>query len=602
MSEKDKVSNLPMDKDEISFLENSRLVDLDITKKLEIFRKYGGRIEAMENSSLEEKILVKGIMRGYMVYYTLYSCKLHGEEELRELERSLAELYERFTSLRSLYYQTETEEIYCLVGKQRKSAFSVYDISGRKEQDKQKIMQNFILKERKARYLPFSSLLMNVNIFKWNEEDYICIVSLCEQGEGLKRKDRIFEKLFRTAEFAEMDEATRTDEIPILTCANYWRNVLNKMPNYPGLEMQHLGNGLGTEIFVLDDDLARLLSDFPQESDIELKELFLTIWGTVLCKMYNRPEVVIGEAHDGGILAVSPIRIKQDSDMKRVLFDIKEQLYQRKKYNKFSLEEFKQKQNLDLMQGIFLIQNFGESDGSTLITTEMENNTLYQVRPYRIPEVPLQIDYNISSTVMRMVYTYNKRMYDNVDISKFHETFQVLAKGMLEIIKNKFTTSVEEVAERAMRVDTTKIIMNKAVYLKKSILFSSYDTEELLEFTKKCRIVDYQMGETVLEEQMAVSNVYIVATGKVEVSRTNADSFLVPVQILREGSIIGIESVTKDAFSENKYIAYSDSIKLVEIPGTVLWNEAITHPSVAQALIEYQCKQLDKFQSLWIMG
>lgn len=602
MSEKDKVSNLPMDKDEISFLENSRLVDLDITKKLEIFRKYGGRIEAMENSSLEEKILVKGIMRGYMVYYTLYSCKLHGEEELRELERSLAELYERFTSLRSLYYQTETEEIYCLVGKQRKSAFSVYDISGRKEQDKQKIMQNFILKERKARYLPFSSLLMNVNIFKWNEEDYICIVSLCEQGEGLKRKDRIFEKLFRTAEFAEMDEATRTDEIPILTCANYWRNVLNKMPNYPGLEMQHLGNGLGTEIFVLDDDLARLLSDFPQESDIELKELFLTIWGTVLCKMYNRPEVVIGEAHDGGILAVSPIRIKRDSDMKRVLFDIKEQLYQRKKYNKFSLEEFKQKQNLDLMQGIFLIQNFGESDGSTLITTEMENNTLYQVRPYRIPEVPLQIDYNISSTVMRMVYTYNKRMYDNVDISKFHETFQVLAKGMLEIIKNKFTTSVEEVAERAMRVDTTKIIMNKAVYLKKSILFSSYDTEELLEFTKKCRIVDYQMGETVLEEQMAVSNVYIVATGKVEVSRTNADSFLVPVQILREGSIIGIESVTKDAFSENKYIAYSDSIKLVEIPGTVLWNEAITHPSVAQALIEYQCKQLDKFQSLWIMG
>lgn len=602
MSEKDKVSNLPMDKDEISFLENSRLVDLDITKKLEIFRKYGGRIEAMENSSLEEKILVKGIMRGYMVYYTLYSCKLHGEEELRELERSLAELYERFTSLRSLYYQTETEEIYCLVGKQRKSAFSVYDISGRKEQDKQKIMQNFILKERKARYLPFSSLLMNVNIFKWNEEDYICIVSLCEQGEGLKRKDRIFEKLFRTAEFAEMDEATRTDEIPILTCANYWRNVLNKMPNYPGLEMQHLGNGLGTEIFVLDDDLARLLSDFPKESDIELKELFLTIWGTVLCKMYNRPEVVIGEAHDGGILAVSPIRIKQDSDMKRVLFDIKEQLYQRKKYNKFSLEEFKQKQNLDLMQGIFLIQNFGESDGSTLITTEMENNTLYQVRPYRIPEVPLQIDYNISSTVMRMVYTYNKRMYDNVDISKFHETFQVLAKGMLEIIKNKFTTSVEEVAERAMRVDTTKIIMNKAVYLKKSILFSSYDTEELLEFTKKCRIVDYQMGETVLEEQMAVSNVYIVATGKVEVSRTNADSFLVPVQILREGSIIGIESVTKDAFSENKYIAYSDSIKLVEIPGTVLWNEAITHPSVAQALIEYQCKQLDKFQSLWIMG
>lgn len=602
MSDTDKGSIFPKDKEEIAFLEKSRFVDMDVAQKLDIFRKCGGRIEAMENPSLEEKILVKGIKRGYMVYYTLYSYKFQGEEALRELEHSLVELYEKFPSLRSLFYQTESEDIYCLVGKRRKSVFSVYDISGRKEPDKKKIMQNFILKERKTRYLPFSMPMINVNIFKWNEEDYICIVSLCEQGEVLKRKERIFEKLFHTADFVEMDKVSRTDEIPLLTCANYWRSILSKIPNSPNMEMKNFGNGLGTELFVLDDDLAGLLSDFSEESGIELKELFLTIWGTILCKTYNKPEVVIGEAHDGGILAVSPIRIKQDPDMKRILFDIKEQLYQRKKYNKFSLEEFKQKQNLDLMQGIFMIQNFGESDGSRLISLDMCNNTVYQIRPYQIPEVPLQIDYNISSAVMRMVYTYNKRMFDNIAISKFHETFQMLAKGMLEIIKNKFSTSVEKVTEQAMRVDTSKIIMNKAYYLKKSILFDSYEIEELLDFTKQCRVVDYQIGETISEEQSGINNLYIIAKGKVEVSRTNADSFLVPVQILREGGIIGIESLTKDAFSENKYIAYSDSVKLVEVQSTTLWKEVIKHPEIMQALIEYQCKQLDKFQSLWTMG
>jgi signal-transduction protein with cAMP-binding, CBS, and nucleotidyltransferase domain len=153
-----------------------------------------------------------------------------------------------------------------------------------------------------------------------------------------------------------------------------------------------------------------------------------------------------------------------------------------------------------------------------------------------------------------------------------------------------------------MRVDTTKIIMDKAYYLKKSILFDSYEVEELLDFTKQCRVVDYQIGETIMKEQSETNNLYIIAKGKIEVSRTNADSFLVPVQILREGSIFGIESMTKDAFSENKYIAYSDSVKLVEIPSTTLWNEVIKHPPVIQALVEYQCKQLDKFQSLWTMG
>lgn len=600
MSEKS--VKLPMDKAEVAFLENCRYVDMDNAQKLEIFRKCGGRIEAIENLSLEEKILVKGIKRGYMVYYTMYSYKLQGEEALRELEHSLTELYEEFPSLRSIFYQTESEEIYCLVGKRRKSVFSVYDISGRKEQDKKKILQNFVLKERKTRYIPFSMSIINVNIFKWNEEDYVCIVSLCEQGEGLKRKEQILEKLFHTTDFEEMDKVTRTDEIPLLTCANYWRAVLSKMPSAPRLEMQYLGNGLGTELFVLDDDLARLLSTFSKESGIELKELFLTIWGTILCKMYQRTEVVIGEAQDGGVLAVSPVRIKQDSDMKRVLFEVKDQLASRKKYSKFSLEEFKQKQNLDLMQGIFMIQNFGESDGSKLFSLEMCNNVVYQIRPYQIPEVPLQIDYNMSSAVMRMVYTYNKRIYDNVDISKFHETFQMLAKGMLEIIKNKFSTSVDEVAERAMRIDTTKIIMNKAYYLKQSILFDSYEIEELLDFTKQCRVVDYQIGETIVEEQSEINNIYIVAKGKVEVSRTNTDSFLVPVQILREGSIIGIESMKKDAFNENKYIAYSDSVKLVEISSTVLWNEVAKRSAIMQSIIEYQCKQLDKFQSLWIMG
>ena len=76
-------------------------------------------------------------------------------------------------------------------------------ISGRKEQDKKKILQNFVLKERKTRYIPFSMSIINVNIFKWNADDYVCIVSLCEQGEGLKRKEQILEKLFHTTDFEE---------------------------------------------------------------------------------------------------------------------------------------------------------------------------------------------------------------------------------------------------------------------------------------------------------------------------------------------------------------------------------------------------------------
>ena len=585
------------------FLENcASMVELSDAEKLSIYRNYSGRISNIQNVDLEERIIIQSIKNGYTLYYTLYAYRFQGEEELRELEKKLEELYEKYPAFQSLYYEAPTETFYRLVGAKRKSAFSVYDISARKEQDKKLIVQNFLLKERKNPYNPFVKYMLNVNVFKVFENEYFCVLSLCEKGEGLKRKNIIFNTLFRTEAYQHMEHVLDLNDLPVLSCANYWKSVLSELTEQKPPKMKYQNTGIGSELFVLDGELTKLLSSFSKESGIGLKELFFTIWGFVLSKYQKTEEMLIGDADEGGVLTVAPIRVRQTEDIKRLLFDIQEQLKQKKKFSGYSLEEFKRKQMLDIVKDVYVIQNFCEEGGNRLIATNIQEKHIYQVKPYVLPEVPLQIDYNISSASMRMVYTYNRRIYDNTDICNLHEVFQKLAKGMLEIIKEKSAGSIDEVTKQAMKTDVFRIIMNKAQHLKTTKLFTVYEPEKLLNFAQKCRLVDYQMGETILDEQIKTENLYVIAQGRVEVSRTNMESFLTPLQILKEGSVFGIESITKNAFSDNKYMAYTESVKLLEIPAELLKQEFYERPAMMLDFIEYQRQQLNKFQTLWIMG
>jgi len=139
------------------------------------------------------------------------------------------------------------------------------------------------------------------------------------------------------------------------------------------------------------------------------------------------------------------------------------------------------------------------------------------------------------------------------------------------------------------------------MYLKQTPLFASYFEDEFLAFAKKCRVVDYRMGETIVEEQGNVNHLYIIGSGTVEVSRTNLDHYATPIQILQTGDLFGVESVLKDTYVSNSYIVYSDIVKVIEIPRDIMMNEFVSHPEVLLELLELQQQQLSRFQALWSM-
>lgn len=88
-------------------------------------------------------------------------------------------------------------------------------------------------------------------------------------------------------------------------------------------------------------------------------------------------------------------------------------------------------------------------------------------------------------------------------------------------------------------------MINKAE-LKKQILFSELTDTELDSIAKKITVKQYQKGESIFREGEATKGIYLVKSGKVEISKITADGWKQTLAVLTENHIFGELSVIED--------------------------------------------------------
>lgn len=88
-------------------------------------------------------------------------------------------------------------------------------------------------------------------------------------------------------------------------------------------------------------------------------------------------------------------------------------------------------------------------------------------------------------------------------------------------------------------------MINKAE-LKKQILFSELTDTELDSIAKKITIKQYKKGESIFREGEATKGIYLVKSGKVEISKITADGWKQTLAVLAENHIFGELSVIED--------------------------------------------------------
>jgi CRP-like cAMP-binding protein len=88
-------------------------------------------------------------------------------------------------------------------------------------------------------------------------------------------------------------------------------------------------------------------------------------------------------------------------------------------------------------------------------------------------------------------------------------------------------------------------MINKAE-LKKQVLFSDLTDAELDSIAKKISVEKYQKGKPIFKEGEATKGIYLVKSGKVEISKMTADGWKQTLAVLSENHIFGELSVIED--------------------------------------------------------
>jgi CRP-like cAMP-binding protein len=82
--------------------------------------------------------------------------------------------------------------------------------------------------------------------------------------------------------------------------------------------------------------------------------------------------------------------------------------------------------------------------------------------------------------------------------------------------------------------------------LKKQVLFSELNDAELGVISQKIAVESHAKGKSIFKEGEATKGIYLVKSGKVEISKNTPDGWKQPLAILIENQIFGELSVIED--------------------------------------------------------
>jgi CRP-like cAMP-binding protein len=98
--------------------------------------------------------------------------------------------------------------------------------------------------------------------------------------------------------------------------------------------------------------------------------------------------------------------------------------------------------------------------------------------------------------------------------------------------------------------------------LKKQMLFSDLTDTELGTMAQKIAVENYPKGKTIFNEGEPTKGIYLVKSGKVEISKTTADGWKQTLALLSDNHIFGELSVIED---KNTHGATATSIEATEV-------------------------------------
>jgi amino acid adenylation domain-containing protein/non-ribosomal peptide synthase protein (TIGR01720 family)/FkbM family methyltransferase len=421
----------------------------------------------------QEGMLFHALLDGSSSYFEQMSYRLHGEMDVKLVQKSLKSLFKRHGILRTAFIHEGLDCPLQVVIKDRDEDFYYKDLCDIESVTERLAFVKAFKEESKTNPPDLSrDTLMKVCVLRLNEAEYefiwsfhhilmdgwcMGILALEFHNTYNSLNNNTIYKLPPVKHYRSYIEWLQKQDKSL--SINYWIKYLEDYEKASGIPRKRLNFNLepnqyvkGEEVFEIDKNRTALLKKLSTEKHITLNTLLQTIWGVLLAKYNDTRDVVYGvivsgrppevegiESMVGLFINTIPVRIKYQEGMTfPQLFDIvQEEAIESVPHHYSPLVET-QSANLlkqNLFDHVLAFENFPVAEQVEGYNHQSINNNSISLTVSSInTDAHTSFEFNViiePGDSLRVKFHYNEILYDDLIVSKIAEHFTQIIDHIL---------------------------------------------------------------------------------------------------------------------------------------------------------------------------
>jgi iturin family lipopeptide synthetase C len=424
-------------------------------------------------SPMQDGMLFHTLMNSKSTMYLQHSSyQLEGYLEPQIIEQTMKELSERHAIFRTIFIHKDTQRPLQVVLKNKEIKFRYEDIRDKKEDEREKWVEEFKKRDRNQQFVLESDVLVRLSLLQKTDNtfellwtfhhilmDGWCISLINSEfftlyNSNLEGKSHHLPETKPFKHYIDWLQSRDTQE-----AEGYWKTYLQGFTKATGI-MKSTDIGANEsdhqvirKIYHLDKDITQNLRKCAANNQVTLYTLVQAIWGVILAKMNHHQDVVFGavvadrpsevegiEEMVGLFINTIPVRINIDNNQsfKHIIQDIHRSARKGEAYTYYPLTRIQAENPLkgDIFDHILAFENYPEKKEPHKLNENYNDNQKLELK-FTSVETFERSNYDLNVRIvpldsMIIDFLYNPATYNLSTIEEVRNQFMEISQQVAE--------------------------------------------------------------------------------------------------------------------------------------------------------------------------
>ena len=604
---------------------------------------YGDDIENVYELSAGQKWMLDQSDRSDSAFFLQVMMRAVIRLDPPSFRRKVDSVSEKRDSLRSAFVTEGLSRPVRVVLKNRRVELLFKDITGMPPDEQEEYLNRVAEADRRQGFDLAKDPLLRIACYKTDDHDtFVFLISqphLISDGVSLMLllKDIFLsftlegtELLFGGKKFAASDLnyekwLSSRDTMKEL---DYWKEVLQDLPPFamlPGREPSNMSCEKHTLTVNLGAELSSQLESLQGPARASFPVIMQAAWTAMLMRIRKTDDVTYGlviagrdaEMADslkltGGFINVVPIRPRadQDTDMGTLVGIISTCQAEALKNAHCSIREIQNAISREepVFDHLLNFQNFtsmmaaGPGAGSGM--------DILDIRTYDNLSEDLCVYFRKEGKELLCAFSYNNSAITKSAMRLLAEGYrkvlsQIAEKGLSVKVKELDAPSMKDFIR--LKMQRGAVLLHTVSRMRRLRAFQGIEDLVLWDILRVCDVHTYQDNDQITSFDQRPDHVLFLLSGKATYSGVNSGGWLVPIRMIREGSLLDAGALWNGRCKEEGkrkalrcIVAQGDEVSVLSVPVKMMNRLFMENPVLAANLLMEQTETMHMMESLWM--